>query len=568
MQLQELTITAQENPLINAGRTGAAQTISERAIRTLPLQGRNFTDLIATSPQATPSSSSDGAITIAGQNNRYNNIQIDGGINTDLFAIGSTGAPGGQVLSKPISLEAVQEFQVLVAPFDVRQGNFAGGLVNAITKSGTNRFSGSVFSYYRNDDLTGDDPLGNPATEFKQWQYGLTFGGPILRDRVHFFAAVDVQEQDAPFGGQQIGPDPTNGADSLGIGITQLTATRVQEIVRDQYGFDPGDWRQPTLGQPDRNLFGKVTAQLGREQPARAVLQQRGRRPGADHPRRAPGRRPGPRRLPAHPERMDPGQQHQHRSRQVAHGVRRQVEQRAAGGLSAHPRQARPGRRTRRSSGCRPTAPASYVAAGSDVFTPGNFLDQDIYEVTDNVTFDVGSSHRVTVGTHNEFFSFFNGFFPAEAGRLDLRRYHGAQGQHPEPLHHRAAAPRGRAQHRLRGAAARTVRAGRLVAQRPADGHRRPPRRRAVHRRAESEPGAAHVAARDQHQRFPVRQHPLVAASRRQLRSRRPGYHDSAWRRGSVQRPPAVRVDLERVRQYGPRAGAAHLQRGRARCPP
>jgi hypothetical protein len=70
VQLQELTVTAEENPLINAGRTGAAQTISERAIRTLPLQGRNFTDLIATSPQATPSSSSDGAITIAGQNNR------------------------------------------------------------------------------------------------------------------------------------------------------------------------------------------------------------------------------------------------------------------------------------------------------------------------------------------------------------------------------------------------------------------------------------------------------------------------------------------------------------------
>jgi hypothetical protein len=415
VQLQELTITAQENPLINAGRTGAAQTIGERAIRTLPLQGRNFTDLIATSPQATPSSSSDGAITIAGQNNRYNNIQIDGGINTDLFAIGSTGAPGGQVLSKPISLEAVQEFQVLVAPFDVRQGNFAGGLVNAITKSGTNRFSGSVFSYYRNESLTGSDPLGNPATEFKQWQYGLTFGGPILRDRVHFFAAVDVQEQDAPFGGQQIGPDPTNGADSLGIGITQLTATRVQEIVRDQYGFDPGDWRQPTLGQPDRNLFGKITAQLGvnsrlelsynnvdadREQITRDALRAAAQdrdgyqltlsgwtQANSTNTARAKwltvfGGKWNNELLVGYQRIRDK------RDQEVNTPLIRVQADRAG----------------------------AYVAAGSDVFTPGNFLDQDIYEVTDNVTFDVGAAHRLTVGTHNEFFSFFNGFFPRQQG--------------------------------------------------------------------------------------------------------------------------------------------------------
>ncbi len=415
VQLQELTVTAQENPLINAGRTGAAQTIGERAIRTLPLQGRNFTDLVATSPQATPSSSSDGAITIAGQNNRYNNIQIDGGINSDLFAIGSTGAPGGQVLSKPISLEAVQEFQVLVAPFDVRQGNFAGGLVNAITKSGTNQFGGSVFSYYRNEDLTGDDPLNNPATEFKQWQYGLTFGGPIVRDRVHFFAAVDVQEQDAPFGGQQIGPDPAGGADSAGIGITQITATRVQEIVRDQYGFDPGDWRQPTLGQPDRNLFGKITAQLGvnsrvelsynnvdadREQLTRDALRAATQdRDGYQLSQSGWTQANSTNTARAKWLKVFGGRW----NNELLVGYQRIRDQRDQDVNAPLIR-------------VQADRAGAYVAAGSDVFTPGNFLDQDIYEVTDNVTFDVGSSHRVTVGTHNEFFSFFNGFFPRKQG--------------------------------------------------------------------------------------------------------------------------------------------------------
>jgi hypothetical protein len=415
VQLEELTITAQENPLINAGRTGAAQTLSERAIRTLPLQGRNFTDLVVTSPQATPSSSSDGAITIAGQNNRYNNIQIDGGINSDLFAIGSTGAPGGQVLSKPISLEAVQEFQVLVAPFDVRQGNFAGGLVNAVTKSGTNRFGGSVFSYYRNQDLTGDDPLGNPATQFKQWQYGFTFGGPILRDRVHFFTAVDVQEQNAPWGGQQIGPDATGGADSLGIGITQITATRVQEIVRDQYGFDPGDWRQPTLGQPDRNIFGKVTAQLGvnsrvelsynnvdadREQLTRDALRAAAQdRDGYQLSRSGWTQANSTNTARAKWLKVFGGKFNNEML--VAYQRIRDKRDQDVNTPLIRVQADRAG---------------AYVAAGSDVFTPGNLLDQDIYEITDNVTFDVGAAHRITVGTHNEFFSFFNGFFPRKQG--------------------------------------------------------------------------------------------------------------------------------------------------------
>ncbi|HEU5170041.1 MAG TPA: carboxypeptidase regulatory-like domain-containing protein, partial [Gemmatimonadales bacterium] len=415
VQLEELTVTATENPLINAGRTGAAQTIGEHAVRNLPLQGRNFTDLVITTPQVSPSASSDGAVSIAGQNNRYNNIQIDGGVNNDLFGIGSTGAPGGQVLAKPISLEAAQEFQVLIAPFDVRQGNFAGGLINAITKSGTNRFSGSVFSYYRNQDLTGDDPLGNPATEFKQWQYGLTFGGPIVHDRVHFFAALDVQEQDAPWGGQQIGPDPTNGADSLGIGITQATATRVQEIVQQQYGFDPGDWRQPTLGQPDRDVFGKVTAQLATNSQLEVTynnVDADRERITRDALRAAAQDRDG--------YQLSLSGWTQASSTNTVRGKLLNV----FGGkwnneLLVGYQRIRDKRDQAVNVGLirvQADRPGAYVAAGSDVFTPNNLLEQDVYELTDNLTFDLGSAHRLTVGTHNEFFSFFNNFFPRSLG--------------------------------------------------------------------------------------------------------------------------------------------------------
>src|SRR4029077_7658405 len=118
----------------------------------------NFTDLIQTSPLAGTAQSS---TSISGQNNRFNNIQIDGGVNNDVFGLAGSGTPGGQANAHPISIEAIREYQIQVAPFDVRQGSFTGGLVNAVTKSGTNQFHGSLFDYYVNQDLVGKDTAGN-----------------------------------------------------------------------------------------------------------------------------------------------------------------------------------------------------------------------------------------------------------------------------------------------------------------------------------------------------------------------------------------------------------------------
>ena len=100
---------------------------------------------------------------IGGQNNRFNTILIDGGANNDIFGLSGGGTPGGSAGAKPISLEALQEFQILVAPFDIRQGSFSGGLVNGITKSGTNEFHGSSFSYFQRPELVGADTGTEPS---------------------------------------------------------------------------------------------------------------------------------------------------------------------------------------------------------------------------------------------------------------------------------------------------------------------------------------------------------------------------------------------------------------------
>src|SRR5262249_46737333 len=194
---EEIVVVGRARTVLNdQSRTGSSTTLREAKINELPLQGRNFTDLIQTAPGVTRESS---GVSIAGQNNRFNNIQIDGGANNDLFGLAASGTPGGQANAKPLSIEAIQEFVVQVSPFDVRQGNFAGGLVNAITKSGTNEYHGSLFGYFQNKSLAGnrDDPT---FLNYSVWQFGATVSGPLVRDKLHFFISGDFQQRQSAFG--------------------------------------------------------------------------------------------------------------------------------------------------------------------------------------------------------------------------------------------------------------------------------------------------------------------------------------------------------------------------------
>ena len=158
LQLQTLSETIEvradaASAVFSPSHAGAATSIAPEAIQELPTISRSITDLVRTSPYVNPTSQgSDAGLQIAGRNNRYNNMQIDGAVNNDVFGIAATGTPGGQTGTQPVSLDAIQEIQVLVSPYDVRQGGFSGGGVNAITKSGTNELHGSGFIFFRNLD--------------------------------------------------------------------------------------------------------------------------------------------------------------------------------------------------------------------------------------------------------------------------------------------------------------------------------------------------------------------------------------------------------------------------------
>ena len=247
--LATATITATVDPVINASKTGASTTISDSALSRLPTLNRNFSDFVQLVPQV--STSGGVGLSGAGVNLRQNVIQIDGAQSGDIFGLGTSGQPGAQANAKSIPLDAVKEYQVLLSPFDVRQGNFGGLLINAITRSGTNDFHGSIYGYTRNQSFTRSQ---NYLTDYSQQQYGGTIGGPIMKDRLFFFGSGEIQRLQTPTSGSYIGaPDQYVAQASI-----DDIATRIAT-----YGLaDPGTGAQLQTQNPNRNFFGRLDAHL------------------------------------------------------------------------------------------------------------------------------------------------------------------------------------------------------------------------------------------------------------------------------------------------------------------
>ena len=147
-QLDEVVVSATD---YNSDRTGNEIYVNREKIDALPQVSRSIADYVRSTPFAQIQEGNDGfAISIAGQNNRYNTIYIDGAVNNDVFGLAGSGTNGGQTGVNPISIDAVESFQVQVSPFDVKIGGFAGGAINAVTRSGSNEFEASAYSYIKN----------------------------------------------------------------------------------------------------------------------------------------------------------------------------------------------------------------------------------------------------------------------------------------------------------------------------------------------------------------------------------------------------------------------------------
>ncbi|QMU30425.1 TonB-dependent receptor [Adhaeribacter radiodurans] len=249
--LQEVEITADRTDVFNANKTGAATNIGTQQIATLPTVTRSLEDFTRLTPQAN-------GVGFAGRDNRYNNLQIDGANFNNAFGLSAQDLlPGGA--TRPISLDAVEEIQVNIAPYDVRQSGFTGAGINAITRSGTNSFTGSAYTFLRNQDLrgtkVGDAEVVNPDN--RTFTYGARLGGPIIKNKLFFFANYEHEKETFP-GITWVASRP--GATGNVARTTVEDLERVRQHLISTYGYDPGAYEN--YANKFTNLSDRLIARL------------------------------------------------------------------------------------------------------------------------------------------------------------------------------------------------------------------------------------------------------------------------------------------------------------------
>lgn len=217
-------------------------------IENTPTVSRSIDDITRLSPQAMVSK--DGGISIAGTNSRYNSFQIDGTASNDMYGLTSSGTNGGLSGANPIPLDAIENIQVVTAPFDVRQGGFSGGGINAITKSGSNIFRGTAYAYYNDHNFYGRSPItGAKLAEQRTQIYGVSLGGAIVKNKLFFFLNGEFDLDSSP-SSYYVGDS--------GCNITESDAKAISERLYALTGYDGGGYGQQILKKRAASLVARL----------------------------------------------------------------------------------------------------------------------------------------------------------------------------------------------------------------------------------------------------------------------------------------------------------------------
>jgi hypothetical protein len=395
--------------VIDTTRAGTAANISAQTLESLPTISRSITDYARLSPYFNATASNDGStfLSVAGRNNRYNNIQIDGSVNNDLFGLSDSGTPGGVTGTEPISLDAIQELQLVVSPYDVRQGGFSGGGVNAITKSGTNSIHGTGYYLFRNQDWVGKGPANTKVGTFSNKMGGVSAGGPIKQNVAFVFGNYEAGRRTTPNGFS------ADGSSGQNFGFTQQVQ-QIYDIAKSKYGYDPGadPLKEVSKAQSNNKFFLRTDFNLS-----------------------------GRHRLTARYNYIDAFQDvgsssstsykladNYYRIADKTHSFVSQLNSTFGSSFNEFRvayQQIRDHRNTPNSQLFpQSTVHVSFdslqrVVLGSEQFSVANELDQDIIELTDDFTM-VRGKHTFTIGSHNEFFKFRNLFIRDNAGTYEF----------------------------------------------------------------------------------------------------------------------------------------------------
>ncbi len=403
-QLEQVVVLGSKDAGFNSKRTGASANFGRKAIEMAPNVNRSLFDVAKLTPQANVTGN---GISFAGSNNRYNSFQIDGTVSNDVFGLSDTGTNGGKTGSNPISLEAIDALQVVIAPFDVRQGGFTGGGINAVTKSGTNTFKGSAYDFYKNQDFYGSTPgKMKEKQERKQLgeQYdntaGFTLGGPIVEDKLFFFVNGEYSKSSYPSSynlgnGSLIEPEEakqvkdklmelTGGYDGGGFAPTTIPTTSFKALARLDWNINQAhklsvrysflDAKKKDFGNGANSLNFNHTAYDYTNQTHSIVTELNSRFSNKV-------------------------------SNELRFGYTRVRDNKTISG------QGLPSVKVKLDNN-------RSITFGSNPFASANRLDQDVWTLTDNLNINLGD-HSITLGTHNEFFDMYNLFIARNYGAYE-----------------------------------------------------------------------------------------------------------------------------------------------------
>ena len=407
IEMVGVDVTAVQDDVMNANRTGAATFVGEDLLAQMPSIKRSTRDLTRLDPR------SDGNFSFGGRNWLYNNISLDGSYFNNPFGLDDP-APGGQSNAEPVPFDAIEQVQVSVAPFDVREGGFTGAGINTVTKSGTNDFGGSVYSFSRNEVLqgntvAGNDVIANPALSYNQ--SGFTLSGPILKNRAFFFVNYERERRTDP-GSNFVADD--NGDLVFGESrVSAATMDAIRDRMMDVYGYDTGDYQGYNHETNNDKLLVKLDLNLGPNHNAvfRYNMLDASRDLGPHGfvlSYNWSGRGPNSTSLPF--------ENAGYRINNVLHSYAGELNSTFGGKISNRfffsYNQFRDWRTPK--SVDFPTVEigedgVTYTTLGHEPFSIHNILDQDVLQITNNMSYFMGK-HVITAGVNYEQFKFFNSF--------------------------------------------------------------------------------------------------------------------------------------------------------------
>ncbi len=418
--LKEVVVKgAKQGSVINPNRTGASETIGRAQIDALPTLNRSLNDFT----KLTPSASSN--LSFGGRSGAFNNVTVDGALFNNSFGLSTT--LGGQTHSQPISLDAIDQIQVDIAPFDVRQGNFSGAGVNTVIKSGTNDFKGTVYDFVRGVDLTGYNvgPTAITITPFTYRQTGASLGGPIIKNKLFFFISGEQERISAP-ATTEVANDGTNSGSTVS-NVTVAQLTQIQNYLESKYQYNPGAYQGYNYATSSDKITVKLDWNINKNNTLSAkyfYLKSFQDQPASNSGTFLGGSRaPGPLTLPFSGSGYRINNNFNIGILELDTRISNSMSNKLTAGYSAL-RDYRNFSSSNNiplvdidngittSTGVVTTKPTAVLTSfGNELYTAGNLLSTNIWQFSDDFSIYSGK-HEFTFGTNDQFQSYVNGFAP------------------------------------------------------------------------------------------------------------------------------------------------------------